>query len=585
MKNIFSNMLSVIKRMPSAFNATMFALLGMFALPGSAQAVEVDASLYQVFYGDIDGDGNKDIYLAPKPEYMQVPGGNGFKLLAQASGYAAPQLDNAVDTTGLTTGDFQLLAGDFNGDGVEDVLVQSTRQSLLSFTLTNNLVENVPYILQTFASLGSDTHSIVVSDINNDGRDDITYTTNNQSQTLYASNQGHLQSTSQAQVTAHYGYDYLNKRRYKVVEEIGKDRVGVLYIDNNTELRDGKLQKYITLGGQKVARSAQGGGEFSPSEFYLNNHLGSVALTLDDSAQVKNAFTYQPFGGKQIAYGNTELSPYGFTGKEQDPETQLGYFHHRYLNTQAGQFITPDPVFAMNDRFTDPQAWSPYAYARNNPITYIDPDGRVFGTFMGNNRNVGWGVSMQAGSYGNAAVDTGIAAVDGVTTLTGLGGLVKGTGKLIVKGALRKGADDVLEQGAKRFGDEDFYGSVSSAAQGIKSAGITSLEIGSVMKAANAPINKMGVSQAARAWDKHAISNSKRNGGLFKTLKGGVESKNKQAADFIRGVMTNKSTVKESMTRGGTSYRLPNGKGFAHEANGKINFLDPSRNVTYPKSL
>ncbi len=375
MKKIFCNMLSVIKKSPPAFILAMVALLGVLALSGSVQAVEVDASLYQVLYGDIDGDGNKDIYLAPKPEYTPEPGGNGFKLLAQASGYTDPQLDNNVDTTGFTSGDFQLIAGDFNGDGVVDVLVQSTRQSLLSFTLANNLVESVPHILQTFASLGSDTHSIVVNDINNDGRDDITYTTNDQSQNLYASNQGHLQSTSQAQVTAHYGYDYLNKRRYKVVEEIGENREGVLYIDDNTELRDGQLQKYITLGAQKVARSAQGGGEFSPSEFYLNNHLGSVALTLDDSAQVKNAFTYQPFGGKQIAYGNTELSPYGFTGKEQDPETQLGYFHHRYLNTQVGQFITPDPVFAMNDRFTDPQLWSPYAYGRNNPILYTDPNG------------------------------------------------------------------------------------------------------------------------------------------------------------------------------------------------------------------
>lgn len=424
------------------------AMLSLLTAGVSTQAAEIKADQYQAFYGDINGDGLHDIYLAPKPKYIPIatdvmiiiplPGdGNGYKLLAQASGYAAPELDNSIDTNTLNAGHFQILSGDFNGDGLDDIFIQSTSQSLLSLTLANTLLDP-PYILQSFASFGRDTHELTIGDINNDGRDDITYTVNNQEQTLFASNQGHLTNDGQAQVTANYGYDYLNKRRYKVVEQIGELRKEVLYIDDNTELRDGKLQKYITLGGQKIARSSQAGGEFAPTEFYLNNHLGSIALTLDASAHVKNAFTYEPYGDKQIAYGETQASPYGFTGKEQDPETQLGYFHHRYLNTQNGQFITPDPVFAMDNRFTDPQLWSPYAYGRNNPVVYVDPDGQVVRLFTTLAK-----FTYKAGKqfYRNGKIDSAglkkgvmdelVGIADDINTLVGDGTLIDKIGAVV----------------------------------------------------------------------------------------------------------------------------------------------------------
>lgn len=424
------------------------AMLSLLTAVASTQAIEIKADQYQAFYGDINSDGLHDIYLAPKPKYIPIAtdvmviipiagDGNAYKLLAQASGYAAPELDNNIDINTLNADYFQLLSGDFNGDGLDDVFVQSTSQSLLSLTLANTLLDP-PYILQSFASFGRDTHELTIGDINNDGRDDITYVVNNQEQTLFASNQGHLTNDGQAQVTANYGYDYLNKRRYKVVEQIGELRKEVLYIDDNTELRDGKLQKYITLGGQKIARSSQAGGEFSPAEFYLNNHLGSIALTLDASAHVKNAFTYEPYGDKQIAYGETQASPYGFTGKEQDPETQLGYFHHRYLNTQIGRFITPDPVFAMENRFTDPQLWSPYAYGRNNPIVYVDPDGQVVRLFTTLAK-----FTYKAGKqfYRNGKVDSAglkkgvmdelVGIADDINTLVGDGTLIDKFGAVV----------------------------------------------------------------------------------------------------------------------------------------------------------
>ena len=63
-----------------------------------------------------------------------------------------------------------------------------------------------------------------------------------------------------------------------------------------------------------------------------------------------------------------------FTGKERDAETGLDFFLARYYSGAQGRFTSPDP-FLASGRPEDPQSWNRYAYARNNPLAYIDPTG------------------------------------------------------------------------------------------------------------------------------------------------------------------------------------------------------------------
>lgn len=63
-----------------------------------------------------------------------------------------------------------------------------------------------------------------------------------------------------------------------------------------------------------------------------------------------------------------------FTGKERDAETGLDFFLARYCSGAQGRFTSPDPLLASG-RPEDPQSWNRYAYARNNPLAYIDPTG------------------------------------------------------------------------------------------------------------------------------------------------------------------------------------------------------------------
>ncbi|HRJ18126.1 MAG TPA: RHS repeat-associated core domain-containing protein, partial [Bryobacteraceae bacterium] len=96
---------------------------------------------------------------------------------------------------------------------------------------------------------------------------------------------------------------------------------------------------------------------------------------------------YLPFGesiptginGRATAQGyqtNNYLDPLkpGFTGKDRDAETGLDYFGARYLSAAQGRFTSADPLL-NSGRPWEPQSWNRYAYALNNPLKYVDPDG------------------------------------------------------------------------------------------------------------------------------------------------------------------------------------------------------------------
>lgn len=95
-----------------------------------------------------------------------------------------------------------------------------------------------------------------------------------------------------------------------------------------------------------------------------------------------------PMGMAMMQGGRTTTQGYGqygqfdgvrqqFTGKERDAESGLDYFGARYYSSTQGRFTSVDPENAGADP-ADPQSWNGYAYARNNPLKYTDPDGREF---------------------------------------------------------------------------------------------------------------------------------------------------------------------------------------------------------------
>ena len=140
--------------------------------------------------------------------------------------------------------------------------------------------------------------------------------------------------------------------------------------------------------------------------FYKDNlgstrQVGPASGTLYSKTQYTD---YYPFGEEYTSSG-TETD-YRFTGKEKD-NTGLLYFGARYYDPSIGRFLTPDPM--ANNR-----PWmTPYHYCQNNPLSRIDPDGRVdkWAFTWSTVEFVGAGIGIGAGISGiiTCAGGTGIS--------------------------------------------------------------------------------------------------------------------------------------------------------------------------------
>ena len=125
-------------------------------------------------------------------------------------------------------------------------------------------------------------------------------------------------------------------------------------------------KSYIYANGQRVATVDEAG----TLTYSHNDYLGSARLATNENREQIMKSDYSPFGSTVIETGySSALSSYKFTGKEHDV-SGLYYYGARYYNPDIGRFVSVDPLYNPSE--------SPYAYAANNPVKYVDPDGKEY---------------------------------------------------------------------------------------------------------------------------------------------------------------------------------------------------------------
>ena len=89
----------------------------------------------------------------------------------------------------------------------------------------------------------------------------------------------------------------------------------------------------------------------------------------EDGLEVERT-EYYPYG--EVQSGG--LEKYGFTGQENDADTELMYYGARYYSPEYRVFVQPDTM--LPDVYNS-QALNRYAYCLDNPVRYTDPSGHA----------------------------------------------------------------------------------------------------------------------------------------------------------------------------------------------------------------
>ena len=144
---------------------------------------------------------------------------------------------------------------------------------------------------------------------------------------------------------------------------------------------DGSLE---AAQARVLARAAknnfQEGDTYEKMQFYYHpDHLGSSSYITNLDGEVMQHIEYVPFGEVFVEERNNIWNtPYLFNAKEFDEETGLYYYGARYYEPRVSLWISTDPMQEKTSNITT------YAYCINNPVAYIDHDGKFSKKWMAN---------------------------------------------------------------------------------------------------------------------------------------------------------------------------------------------------------
>ncbi len=195
---------------------------------------------------------------------------------------------------------------------------------------------------------------------------------------------GNLVKTMGGTVTTYYRYDASGNRVCKIAVKTGGITEERIY-SGNYEVYWKKTGGTLTTERQSsfvsddTKRIAIIDTRTTPSpvevtiRYQYDNHLGSASLELDSTGAIISYEEYHPFGTSSYRAGRNEtetsLKRYRYVGKERDEETGLYYYGARYYAAWLCRFVSVDQL-----QFKYPH-YTPYQYAGNKPISYIDLDG------------------------------------------------------------------------------------------------------------------------------------------------------------------------------------------------------------------
>ncbi|WP_264536548.1 DUF6443 domain-containing protein [Flavobacterium sp. N1736] len=167
--------------------------------------------------------------------------------------------------------------------------------------------------------------------------------------------------------TISYTYDAAGIKQRKIAGNITTDYANGFQYENNILQFFPQPEGYVS--------NNNGVYEYI---YQYKDHLGNIRLSYNKDLTIVEENNYYPFGLKHQGYNTavTSTNPaskYKYNGKELQDEMGLNMYDYgaRNYDPALGRWMNIDPLAEKSRRF------SPYTYALNNPVYFIDPDGMI----------------------------------------------------------------------------------------------------------------------------------------------------------------------------------------------------------------
>ncbi|MEM9558085.1 MAG: RHS repeat-associated core domain-containing protein, partial [Acidobacteriota bacterium] len=141
------------------------------------------------------------------------------------------------------------------------------------------------------------------------------------------------------------------------------------------------LRDYVYRGPKLLAQETSQPSPEDRVHLHLD-HLGSPRGLTDANGRGLASFHYYGYGERIVsATADRPMAlknPLQYTGHERDFHASwaddLDNMHARHYSPWLGRFLSVDPI--DSSRLSAPQTWGKFVYGRNNPLAFVDPDGR-----------------------------------------------------------------------------------------------------------------------------------------------------------------------------------------------------------------
>ncbi|AFD06646.1 RHS repeat-associated core domain protein [Solitalea canadensis DSM 3403] len=249
--------------------------------------------------------------------------------------------------------------------------------NLLNESLTYDVMGNIKSLNRTGAGYGNTTYEYLKNGVNSN---QLQSTTGNIVSSYGYDVNGNLLTDSKKGIAL--TYNYLNLPSTVVVN--GTPSITYIYDATGNKLRKSVIEGGVPKNTDYIAgiqyrdngtldfvqteegRAISTGGSYK-YEYNLSDHLGNVRVSFDKTGLLQED-EYYAFGlRKSVFNGSSNL--YLYNGKELQSELNQYDYGARFYDPVLGRWNVVDPLSEKMRRH------SPYNYAFDNPVRFIDPDG------------------------------------------------------------------------------------------------------------------------------------------------------------------------------------------------------------------